>query len=170
MRFLALKERSSFRPIIWKLARALASLLEETASSEALIHRQKLIDLQPQLLEPKLAYVRSALRLGHLQQASKTLKSIKGSLRKTRRVQVRVQAELQLKRDRPDGALEIYRELIDLRPKDERTRVKLTALELRERFRTRPGNCSCGFGVAGNRPGIRLAGAARLLRRCLAAK
>ena len=127
---LSFKRAVLLRPDNLEARRALASLLEETASSEALIHRQKLIDLQPQLLEPKLAYVRSALRLGHVQQASKTLKSIKGSLRKTPEF-MELQAELQLKRNRPDGALEIYRELIDLRPKDERTRVKLTALELR---------------------------------------
>jgi Flp pilus assembly protein TadD len=127
---LSLKRAVLLRPDNLEARRALASLLEETASSEALIHRRKLIDLQPQLLEPKLAYVRSALRLGHVQQASKTLKSITGSHRKTPEF-MELQAELQLKRNRPDGALEIYRELIELRPEDERTRVKLTALELR---------------------------------------
>jgi Flp pilus assembly protein TadD len=127
---LSLKRAVILRPDNLEARRALASLLEEAASSEALIHRRKLMDLEPQLLEPKLAYVRTALRLGHLQQASKTLKSIKGSLRKTPEF-MELQAELQLKRNRPDGALEIYRELIDLRPKDERTRVELTALELR---------------------------------------
>lgn len=127
---LSLKQAVLLRPDSLEARRALASLLEEAGSSEALIHRQKLIDLEPQLLEPKLAYVRSALKLGHLQQASKTLKSIKGSHRKTPEF-MELQAELQLKRGRPDGALEIYRELIELRPEDERTRVKLTALELR---------------------------------------
>ena len=127
---LSLKRAVVLRPDNLEARRALASLLEEAASSEALIHRRKLMDLEPELLEPKLAYVRTALRLGHLQQASKTLKSIKGSHRKTPEF-MELQAELQLKRGRPDGALEIYRELIELRPDDERTRVKLTALELR---------------------------------------
>ncbi len=127
---LSLKRAIVLRPDNVEARRALASLLEEAASSEALIHRRKLIDLEPQLLEPKLAHIRTALRLGHLQQASKTLKSIKGLGRKTPEF-MELQAELQLKRGRPDGALEIYRELIELRPDDERTRVKLTALELR---------------------------------------
>jgi Flp pilus assembly protein TadD len=126
---LSLKRAVALRPGNIEARRALASLLEETASSEALAHRRKLMDLEPQLLEPKLAYVRAALRLGHLQQASKTLKSVKGSHRKTPEF-MELQAELQLKRGRPDGALGIYRELIDLRPGDERTRVRLTALEL----------------------------------------
>jgi Flp pilus assembly protein TadD/uncharacterized protein YigA (DUF484 family) len=127
---LSLRRAVILRPDSLEARRALASLLEEAASSEALIHRRKLIDLEPQLLEPKLAYVRAALSLGHLQQASKTLKSIKGSQRKTPEF-MELQAELQLKRERPDGALEIYRELIELRPEDDRTRVKLMALELR---------------------------------------
>ncbi len=127
---ISLKRAVLLRPDNLEARRALASLLEETGSSEALIHRRKLIDLEPQLLEPKLAYVRSALKLGHLQQASKILKSIKGSHRKTAEF-LELQAELQLKRGRSDGALEIYRELIELRPEDERTRVKLKALELR---------------------------------------
>jgi Flp pilus assembly protein TadD len=127
---LSLRRAVLLRPDNLEARRALASLLEETASSEALIHRRKLMELEPQLLEPKLAYVRTALRLGHLQQASKTLKSIKGSQRKAPEF-MELQAELQLKRGRHDVALEIYRELIELRPDDERTRVKLTALELR---------------------------------------
>jgi tetratricopeptide (TPR) repeat protein len=127
---LSLKRAVALRSDNLEARRALASLLEEAASSEAVIHRRKLMDLEPQLLEPKLDYIRTALRLGHLQQASKTLKSIKGSDRKTPGF-MELQAELQLKRGRPDGALEIYRELIELRPEDERTRVKLTALELR---------------------------------------
>jgi Flp pilus assembly protein TadD len=127
---LSLKRAVVLRPDNLEARRALASLLEEAASSEALIHRRKLMDLEPELLEPKLAYARTALRLGHLQQASKTLKSIKGSHRKTPEF-MELQAELQLKRGRPEGALEIYRELIELRPDDERARVKFTALELR---------------------------------------
>ncbi len=127
---LSLKRAVLLRPDNLEARRALASLLEETASAEALVQRRKLIDLQPQLLEPKLAYVRTALNLGNLQQASKTLKSIKGPERKTSEV-MELQAELHLKRGRPDIALEIYRELVEVRPEDESTRVKLTALELR---------------------------------------
>jgi Flp pilus assembly protein TadD len=127
---LSLKRAVALRPDNLEARRALASLLEETASSEALAHRRKLMDLEPQLLEPKLAYVRTALKLGHVQQAAKTLKSIQGLHRGTPEF-MELQAELQLRRGRPDGALEIYRELMDLRPEDERARVKLAALELR---------------------------------------
>ena len=127
---LSLKRAVGVRPDNFEARRSLASLLEEAGSSEALIHRRKLIDLEPQLLGPKLAYVQTALRLGHVQQASKTLKSIKGPDRKTAEF-MELQAELQLKRGRPDAALEIYRELVELRPEDQRTRVTLTALELR---------------------------------------
>ena len=109
--------------------RALASLLEESASSEALLHRRKLIDMQPHLLEPKLALVRTALRLGNVQEAAKGLKSIKGSQRKTAEF-LEVQAELDMARERPDLALEVYRDLVELRPEDQGTRIKLTVLEL----------------------------------------
>ncbi|MGB7837093.1 MAG: hypothetical protein WBL40_03160, partial [Terrimicrobiaceae bacterium] len=43
--------------------RTIASLLEASRSPEALEHRQRLMDLQPQFVEPKLAYARSALLL-----------------------------------------------------------------------------------------------------------
>jgi Flp pilus assembly protein TadD len=127
---LRLKRAVALRPDNLEARRALASLLEEGASAEALIHRRKLMDLEPERLEPKLAYIRATLRLGHIQQASKTLRSIKGAHRKIPEF-MQLQAELQLRRDRPDSAREIFRELIELRPEDERTRVKLAALELR---------------------------------------
>jgi tetratricopeptide (TPR) repeat protein len=126
---LSLKAALRLHPNHIEARQALASLLEEMASVEALVHRRKLIDLQPQLLAPKLALVQSALRLGDAQEASKALKSIKGSQRQTPAF-MELQAEVYLSRGRPDRALEVYRELVELRPDDRSARVKLTALEL----------------------------------------
>ncbi len=126
---LSLKTALKFRPSHIEARHALASLLEDLASAEALVHRRKLIDLQPQLSEPKLALVQSALRLGEVQEASRALKSIKGPERQTPGF-MELQAEVHLFRGRQDLALEVYRELVDLRPDDRSARVKLTALEL----------------------------------------
>jgi tetratricopeptide (TPR) repeat protein len=126
---LSLKTALRLRPSHVETRQALASLLEELASAEALVHRRKLIDLQPQLLEPKLALVQSALRLGEVQEASRALKSIKGPQRQTPAF-MELQAEVHLSRGRPDLALEVYRELVELRPDDRSARVKLTTLEL----------------------------------------
>jgi Flp pilus assembly protein TadD len=109
--------------------RLLASLLEDCSSSDALVQRRKLIELQPQFLEPKLAFVRTALRLGNFQEATRVLNSIRGPHRKTAEF-MELQAELYLARERTDMALEVYRELIELEPDDQGARVKLTALEL----------------------------------------
>lgn len=127
--FLSLQTALHNCPDHLEARRALASLLEESASSEALFHRRKLIDMQPHLLEPKVAFVRTALRLGDVQMAAKALKSIKGSQRKTAEF-MEVQAELYMARERPDLALEAYRDLVELRPEDKGTRIKLTVLEL----------------------------------------
>jgi Tetratricopeptide repeat len=126
---LSLKAALLLRPNHLEARRALVSLLEESASAEALIHRRKLIDLQPNLLEPKLALVRTALRIGDVQEASRALRLIKGTGRKTSEV-MELQAEVHLVRGRPDMALEVYRELVELRPDDLGVRAKLTALEL----------------------------------------
>jgi tetratricopeptide (TPR) repeat protein len=126
---LSLKTALLLRPSDLRAREALASLLEELASTEALVHRRKLIDLQPQLLEPKLALVQTALRLGDLQEASRALKLIKGPQRKTSGF-MEVQAQVHLARGRPDLALEVYRELVELLPDDKGARVRLTALEL----------------------------------------
>ena len=87
------------------------------------------MDLQPRLLEPKLAYARSALLFDKPQEAAKVLDGIKGSNRKTSAF-MELRAELFLVRARTDLALEVYRELLELHPKDRRVRAKLTALEL----------------------------------------
>ena len=99
---LSLKRAVALRPDNLEARRALASLLEETASvggasSPAEAYRSS----SRSYWSRNLAYVRTALRLGHVQQASKTLKSIKGSHRQTPEF-MELQAELQLKRGRPE--------------------------------------------------------------------
>ena len=109
--------------------RTVASLLDASRSPEALVHRRKVMDLQPQLLEPKLAYARSALLFDKPEEAARVLDRIKGSNRRTRQF-LELRAELFLARARTDLALEVYRELLELHPEDRRARAKLTALEL----------------------------------------
>jgi hypothetical protein len=93
------------------------------------VHRKRLLDLQPQLLEPKLSYARSALLFDRPQEAAMVLDGIKGSRRKTSAF-MEVRAELFLVRARTDLALEIYRELLERHPEDRRLWAKVTALEL----------------------------------------
>lgn len=126
---LSLKAALLLRPDHLETRRTLASLLERSYSAEALIHRRKLIDMEPQLLGPKLALVETALRLGDIREASRALKLIKGSQRRTPEF-MELQAQVHLEQRRPDMALEVYRELVELRPEDRGARVKLTALEL----------------------------------------
>ena len=126
---LSLQAALRYRPDHLEAHRTIASLLEASRSSEALAHRRRLMDLQPRLLEPKLAYARSALLFDKPQEAAKVLDGIKGSNRKTSAF-MELRAELFLVRARTDLALEVYRELLELHPKDRRVRAKLTALEL----------------------------------------
>jgi tetratricopeptide (TPR) repeat protein len=109
--------------------RAIASLLEASHSPEALVHRQKLIELQPQSLEPKLTYARSALLLDKPEEAARILDQFRGANRKIAQF-LELQAELFLARGRADLALEVYRELLELDPEHRRNQVKLTALQL----------------------------------------
>jgi tetratricopeptide (TPR) repeat protein len=109
--------------------RMIASLLESSHSPEALQHRQKLMDLQPQLLEPKLAYARAALLLDKPDEAAKILDKFKGANRKSSQF-LELRADLFLARGRADLALEAYRELLELHPEDRRNQVRLTALQL----------------------------------------
>ena len=109
--------------------RTMASLLEASRSPEALEHRQRLMDLQPQFLEPKLAYARSALLLDKPDDAAKVLDKFKGANRKSSQF-LELRADLFLARGRPDLALEAYRELVELHPEDRGIQVKLTALQL----------------------------------------
>jgi len=127
--FLSLRTALLYRPNHLEARRIFASLLEDSASSDALVHRRKLMDLQPQLLEPKLAFVRTALRLDKVQDATKVLNSIRGPGRKASEF-MELQAELYLVRERADMALEVYRELVELHPENQRARVKLTVLDL----------------------------------------
>jgi tetratricopeptide (TPR) repeat protein len=126
---LSLRAALRHRPDHVEAHRTIASLLEASRSSEALVHRQRLTDLQPQLLEPKLSYARSALLFDRPQEAAMVLEGIKGSRRKTSAF-MEVRAELFLARARTDLALEIYRELLERHPEDRRLRAKVTALEL----------------------------------------
>jgi hypothetical protein len=109
--------------------RTMASLLEASRSPEALEHRQRLMDLQPQFLEPKLAYARSALLLDKPDDAAKVLDKFKGANRKSSQF-LELRADLFLARGRPDLALEAYRELVELHPEDRGIQVELTALQL----------------------------------------
>ncbi|HEY5705720.1 MAG TPA: hypothetical protein VIS96_09115 [Terrimicrobiaceae bacterium] len=106
-----------------------ALLLEASRSSEALVHRRRLMYLQPRLLEPKLAYARSALLFDKPQEAAKVLDTIKGPNRRTPEF-LELRAEFFIARARADLALEVYRELIELHPENRRARARLTALEL----------------------------------------
>ena len=109
--------------------RTVASLLEASRSAEALVHRRKLMDLQPRLLEPKLAFARAALLFDKPQEAAKVLDGIKGLNRRTSEF-LELRAEQFLARARTDLALEVYRELLELHPEDRRVRAKLAAVEL----------------------------------------
>jgi cytochrome c-type biogenesis protein CcmH/NrfG len=60
---LSLRTALRYCPQHVEALRALASLLESAHSFEALAHRRTLMDIQPQLLEGKLAYARTALLL-----------------------------------------------------------------------------------------------------------
>jgi tetratricopeptide (TPR) repeat protein len=126
-----LKLRAALRhcPDHLEARRAMASLLEASRSPEALVHRRRLVDLQPQFLEPKLAYARSALLFDKPEEAAKILDQFKGVNRKTSQF-LELRAELFLARGRGDLALEAYRELVELYPEDRRNQVKLTALQL----------------------------------------
>jgi tetratricopeptide (TPR) repeat protein len=126
---LSLQAALRYRPDHLEAHRTIASLLEASRSTEALAHRRRLMDLQPRLLEPKLAYASSALLFDKPKEAAKVLDGIKGSRRKTSAV-MELRAELFLVRARTDLALEVYRELLELHPEDRRVRAKLTALEL----------------------------------------
>jgi tetratricopeptide (TPR) repeat protein len=107
----------------------IASLLERTRSAEALVHRRTLMNAQPQLVGPKLAYARAALLLDQPEEAAAILKQIRGAHRKSSQF-LEVRSELFLTRGRSDLALDGYRELLEVDPKNRRARVKLAALEL----------------------------------------
>ena len=126
---LSLRTALRYRPQDVEALRALASLLESAHSSEALAHRRTLMDVQPQLLEPKLAYARTALLFDKPEEAAKILERIKGANRKTPQF-LEFRAELFLARGRADLALEAYRDLFEWHPENRRAQVKLTALEL----------------------------------------
>ncbi len=126
---LSLRTALRYCPHHFEALRAIASLLESAHSSEALAHRRTLMDVQPQLLEPKLAYARTALLLDRPEEAGKVLERVKGANRKTPQF-LELRAEFFLARGRADLALEAYRELFEWHPENRRAQVKLTALEL----------------------------------------
>jgi tetratricopeptide (TPR) repeat protein len=126
---LSLKTALRYCPKHLGARQAIATLLESSGSPEALMHRRTLMDAQPQLLEPKLAYARSALLFGKPEEAAKILDKIKRANRKSVQF-LELRAELFLARGRQDLALEVYRELVDLHPKDRGAQIKLAALEL----------------------------------------
>lgn len=77
----ALRTALRHRPDHVEAHRMLASLLETSRSSEALVHRRRVMDLQPQFVEPKLSFARSALLFDRPREAALVLDGIKGSRR-----------------------------------------------------------------------------------------
>ncbi len=108
---------------------ALAFLLERTNSSEALLYWRKLMELQPLLLEPKLAYARSALQFGKTAEAKKVLDSIRGLNRKSTDF-LELRARLFIARGKSEAAADVYRELLELHPENQRVQITLSALEI----------------------------------------
>jgi uncharacterized membrane-anchored protein len=94
---LSLQTALRHRPDHLEAHSAAASLLEASGSPEALLHRRRLMELQPELLEPKLDFARSALKFNNLQEAKKALGAIQEQDRKTSEF-LELQAELFLAR------------------------------------------------------------------------
>ncbi len=125
----ALRTALRHRPDHVEAHRTLASLLETSRSSEALVHRRRVMDLQPQFVEPKLSFARSALLFDRPREAALVLDGIKGS-RRNHSAFMEVRAELFLALARADLALEIYRELLERQPEDRHLRARVAALEM----------------------------------------
>lgn len=107
-----------------------ASLLEAAGSPEALLHYRRLMDLQPQLLEPKLDFARSALKFNQPLEAEKILGAIQGQDRKNSDF-LELQAELFSASGRTEEAVATYQELLMQHPeKSKAARAKLAFLEL----------------------------------------
>jgi tetratricopeptide (TPR) repeat protein len=105
-----------------------AALLETVGQSQALIHRRRLVELQPELLAPRLALARSALRFGQVQVAADVLDTVGPDHQTAEFMELR--AELCLARGRADLARDIYRDTVQRHPEDARSRVKLAVIEL----------------------------------------
>ncbi len=67
------------RPDHLEAHKVAAELMEAFGSPEALIHRRRLVELQPELPEAKLDYARSALRCRNSPLAAKILANLDGS-------------------------------------------------------------------------------------------
>jgi hypothetical protein len=127
--FLSLQTALRDRPDHLEARGLAASLLEASGSAEALVHRRRLMELQPQLLAPKLAFASCALRFGKPDEAAKVLDAIEGPDRE--RAEFReLEAELYLVNGRTDLALKAYRELLERYSENRRARVNLAVLEL----------------------------------------
>ena len=117
------------RPDHLEAHRVAASLLEASGSPAALLHRRRLMELQPQRLEAKLEFARSALKFNNPQAAEKALDAIQEQDRKAPEF-LELQAELFLAGGRADKAAANYRELLALNPGDRGARVKLAVVDL----------------------------------------
>jgi uncharacterized protein HemY len=71
------------RPEHLEARRVAASLLEASGSAEALLHRGKIMEAQPDSLEPKLEFARCAINLNRLEEAERVLGSIRENDRKS---------------------------------------------------------------------------------------
>lgn len=106
-----------------------AELMEAFGSPEALMHRRRLMELQPELPEAKLEYARSALRCRNSRLAAKILASVDGPSRETPEF-LKLQADLFLVTGQKEKAAETYRKLLLLEPDEAAARVKLALIEL----------------------------------------
>ncbi|MGA7214057.1 MAG: tetratricopeptide repeat protein [Terrimicrobiaceae bacterium] len=109
-----------------------ATLFEVSGSPEALVHRRRLMELQPGRVEPKLEFARLALRLKNPEEAEKALNAIEGPDHKSSEF-LTLQAELFLSSGRADKAVGNYQEALALHPADKEAGVKLAILELQMR-------------------------------------
>ena len=127
--FLSLQTALRKRPDHIEARQLAASLLEAAGSAEALLHRRRLMELQPELLAPKLALASTALRLGRPNEAAEVLNGIRGSDRQTREFE-ELDSQVALALGRVDLAAEAYRETLERDPENRRARVNLAILNL----------------------------------------
>jgi hypothetical protein len=109
--------------------RLAALMFEEFGSPEALLHRGRLTELQPQLLQAKLEFARSALKFSKTETAVRILASVPEEDRKTSDF-LKLQAELFLSSGRVAEAAAGYQRLLARDSKDQEALVKLAVLNL----------------------------------------
>ena len=110
--------------------RLAALMFEDFGSPEALLHRRRLTQLQPELLQAKLEFARSALKFNKTETAVMVLDSVPAKDRKTSDF-LKLQAELLLSSGRGAEAAASYQRLLARDPKDQEALVKLAVLNLK---------------------------------------